>query len=280
MGRILSVIACWLLTNAMAWDATGHKIVATIAYEELTPKARQQIHHTLKYWPICYHKACNDLIATSPWPDHLRKTGFSAFNHWHFINEPWGPGPAPFGDNAAEMTLQIAQGLINGQLEPIQEGLSLIMLTHILADLHQPMHCITRYNPQFPHGDRGGHSVRLLGRRDLHQYWDQGLDAWHYRAHKEEIQKLAMSWRAQYPRSFFAKELQENNPHQWGLRSYNLAKTYAYQFTGNHLSNAYLQTNRHIVEQQVVLAGYRLADLLNRWSIAKTSRSIPLQTPH
>lgn len=47
-----------------------------------------------------------------------------------------------------------------------------------MGDLHQPYHCVSKVDHDFPSGDRGGNSFRV-GKKDgisnLHMLWDSVL---------------------------------------------------------------------------------------------------------
>ena len=37
----------------------------------------------------------------------------------------------------------------------------LVWLMHLVGDVHQPLHCVTRFTQTEPNGDRGGNDVKL-----------------------------------------------------------------------------------------------------------------------
>src|SRR5579862_2942836 len=84
-GRITRLVTSFLLawTPAWAWDATGHRTVALIAYQRLTPKARARVDQLIREHPdyasIFAKGAPNDpalrardaFITAATWPDIL-----------------------------------------------------------------------------------------------------------------------------------------------------------------------------------------------------------------
>ena len=123
---------------ALAWIDTGHKIVALIAWEDLTPKTRAAVTEMLKQHPR-YDK---DLLAGAPenatqdqiaqhvfvsaatWPDLIRNQNHpmhATYNHpqWHYIDIPFedgvkappdqNNGPAPH--NVIEALTQCTGGI-------------------------------------------------------------------------------------------------------------------------------------------------------------------------
>ena len=59
-------------------------------------------------------------------------------------------------------------------------AVALSWIIHLVGDLHQPLHCASRFNADFPDGDQGGNlfviqpsdSVRQI---KLHAFWDAAL---------------------------------------------------------------------------------------------------------
>lgn len=59
---------------------------------------------------------------------------------------------------------------------------ALRLLIHYHGDIHQPLHSLSRVNPEFPAGDRGGNSFPLPGHysiKELHAAWDSLLYEFH-----------------------------------------------------------------------------------------------------
>src|SRR6185369_1198390 len=60
-------------------------------------------------------------------------------------------------------------------------AVALCWLLHLVGDLHQPLHCVAWFSPEFPKGDRGGNSVAIRSGGAavvLHAFWDDilGID--------------------------------------------------------------------------------------------------------
>ncbi len=52
LGLIAAFTATlYLAASALAWNATGHRVVAAIAYDRLTPQARAQVDALLQKHP-------------------------------------------------------------------------------------------------------------------------------------------------------------------------------------------------------------------------------------
>jgi len=54
----------------------------------------------------------------------------------------------------------------------------LVWLLHLVGDVHQPLHCTSRFDHEQPDGDRGGNLVALCAapcKNELHAFWDDLL---------------------------------------------------------------------------------------------------------
>lgn len=52
------------------------------------------------------------------------------------------------------------------------------LLIHYVGDTHQPLHCVSRVNKNYPAGDRGGNSFPLpshYSTKELHAVWDSAI---------------------------------------------------------------------------------------------------------
>lgn len=81
MCRILSTLAfATLFLLCAAWGATGHKVVAQIAYNHLTPKAKTEVDKLL---------AGSSLAEFSVWADQIKSDPAWAWSKpWHFADMP------------------------------------------------------------------------------------------------------------------------------------------------------------------------------------------------
>ena len=63
-------------------------------------------------------------------------------------------------------------------------GLSqaLRLLIHYVGDMHQPLHCLSRVNDEYPAGDKGGNLITLKNHYsadNLHSVWDAVVYEYH-----------------------------------------------------------------------------------------------------
>lgn len=272
---LILFLLSFFTTSIFAWNSVGHRLVAQIAYDQLTPQAKMKIDALTDKM---FHSKYPDgrFSRASTWPDTIRKQA-PQYSPWHFIDLPlvrdnvtpptWDP------KNNVVWAIERAEKIVTDSSETqARRAKYLSFLIHFVGDIHQPMHCATLYDHHFLQGDRGGNNfpIESSASTNLHWFWDEGLGLFvsapdNYQFHYYEIQAMAKQWMKDYPRAYFTKQLQEESPMQWAQDSNHIADSVVYQLQPNTKpSLQYIQQGQTIVREQIVLAGYRLADVLNR----------------
>ena len=273
---------CWC-APVWAWNILGHKVIAHIAYDNLTDATRQKIKQTLQV-AVSKQSVRAAMVQASAWPDQIKKQHIATFNTWHWINLPYDTRPhhprqydkgryqRPNAENVVWAIMQAQLILKQTDIDPALQKLFLMFLIHFVGDIHQPLHCITRYSLAFPKGDQGGNLFTIKSdiADNLHALWDKGLGSLQVvrganePVHYDWAKTMAQTLEKKYPKSLFFNQLQVSDPMQWARESYDIASVFVYQTPyGKAPSPAYYQKGRQIVNQQLVLAGYRLAAMLN-----------------
>lgn len=194
--------------------------------------------------------------------------------YWHFIDLPFSPDgtelkPAPV-PNAETQITAFRTALRDSDSDDVK-SYDLVWLLHMVGDVHQPLHAVARFTKGQPDGDDGGNGVRLCAdpcRENLHSLWDGLLGGSSY----DPLHDIA-------PAVMLAGHLDDGEPagaavtdvHEWLTQSLKIAQdaTYASPVrpdpaVGPSKTNrAYRQRALAVAEDQAVLAGYRLARLLN-----------------
>lgn len=254
----ISLIVLFFSTSIFAWNSVGHRVVAQIAYDNLTPIAKQKID-TLTAVDFNSPYPEQRFTQAATWPDFIKKKNHD-YDTWHYVDYPI--------DNNANVVWAIseAQRILNDKNQNEKTAtMYLNFLIHFVGDIHQPLHCGFKK-------DEGGNLYRLKGTfaKDLHQFWDEGLGLFYshapkpYPFHYWEIEAIAKKWEAQFPVSFFKNQLQEKSPSQWALDNHQIDSSFVYQTPEDaDPSQTYIQNGQLIVQKNTVLAGYRLANILN-----------------
>lgn len=279
MGGLWSLALLLPQAAAFSWFDTGHLVVAEIAYRDLRPNVRAEVDRLIR---IGADPKTNTFVTAACYLDDLKdRTG--AHREWHYINLPFSPDGTPLPTSLEAENVLTALNQCMAQLQEKNAPLAkraeaLRALLHLVGDIHQPLHCATRYTATQPQGDRGGNGFKIKGAwmghekvDNLHLYWDSalGLFARVERplnpAGRRYIHYLADWIIAAHPRSRLP-QLQQKDPRQWTEEGHQLALEYAYDGLqeGWKPSRPYLSQGRWIVRQRLALAGYRLADLLNQ----------------
>jgi hypothetical protein len=303
MRRVLLsivVAACWSI-QTFAWNPFGHEMVAYIAWQQMTPEQRQHYSEILKAMPH-YAQELDEpagpdhdmhaFMKAATWPDLIRSPQFpdeAGDSHptWHYIDEPINPTHMPATQpvvrpgttqptNALEALAQETRILNDSSADPVARAKALCWVLHLVGDLHQPLHCVSLFDNDFPGGDHGGNSIRLRSSdvgRNLHALWDNILGQ---HGDLEAVARTANESTQQYAGDL-AKQAQDIDAQDWVQEGQKLAVSVVYE--GLELNGAgelltdvnrtsvspdrnYLRRARDTARRQVVLAGHRLARYL------------------
>lgn len=273
MKLLLIILLCLLSPVSFSWSATGHRLIGFIAYQNLNNHTRQVVNHITA---VKFHSQYPDnrFMKASIWPDLLRINGNHQYDHWHFINLPIihnNRQTLPlYPDNIIWAIQHSIKELKQNNLTIKQQAWYLSFLLHLIGDASQPLHCATLYSTIFPNGDQGGNlfAIKSTHANNLHQLWDQGLGLWythgHYMRYKA-LKSLAQIIMKRYPISTFTIKLTDSNARHWVQRSHALALKYAYTISPETTPSAsYIKNGTQVVMQQIAVAGYRAAILLNQ----------------
>ena len=247
----LLVLFCGITLSLSAYDAYGHRIIADIAYQNLTDKARNQLDKVLGKHGIIYY---------ATWADDVRSDSKYAYSYpWHYQD---------LDDNMTSVDIKklldhpTAEGehlffAIDSMLVRLKKNNSdaeaLKFLVHFIGDLHQPLHMGRK-------DDLGGNKIEVnwFGKKTkLHAIWDGSLI---------ESQKMSFSEFSQYLQDKYAPRKAEFKKHSI-LQSIEAAyavrnKIYSYDMndTNNYHYVYYFADMR---DEMLYRGGIQLANVLN-----------------
>lgn len=293
-----------LAQPALAWNATGHRLIAAIAYDRLTPKARARVDALIRQHPDYEKILCRDapadpaararaaFIAASVWPDQIKGDprfydetrsnasptqllpGFpdmARHTIWHYYDTPYAPdGAEPGHQNPPHALSELNRilPLIGSKADVPPTSASnpaylLPWLEHLEGDVHQPLHCISRFLKSQPKGDAGGNFV-YIGTRNLHSLWDGA-------AGQDTSDGYISQYIAEATAAHPAPRHLEKKPEKWIAEGFKLAVSDVYTFgleTGSRdhplpLPPGYEANAAKVAQQRIAIAGYRLAAVLN-----------------
>lgn len=256
MKRILYLLTPLLLIqNAMGWGSQGHMIVAKIAEDNLTSKAKIAISRLLPN---------QSLADVSNWADKVKNdTAWKHTKPWHFVDIPDGEDYEsiprdPEGDIIIAVT-EMVRLLKSPSASIIDKQYALMFLVHFLGDIHQPLH-VGRPD------DHGGNSIKVVfeGRKtNLHALWDSGMigsQGMDYREYADYLQK-EYSFNPSYdiPEIKFSQVINED----MSLRN-EIYFFHSFNFGEVILDESYMERNLNTMNSRLLTGGKRLAFLLNK----------------
>ena len=228
----------------------------------------------------------SDFISASVWADDISDEGIKSFFFWHGAARPYDPFEVLSSEDYEIKTYELVgkdavwaigecvKTLSNPHASDWAKGFMLRMLLHVVGDIHQPLHCVTYYGPEFPQGDRAGTRYPLdhSRYRTMHYLFDAafGFADLGYQMQRpptfderQHIENLAAFLQKTYPREVL-DNVEILDPNLWRQESYDIGVIF-YDRIPIH-SNPDEETileGQKITAQRLALAGYRLADLLN-----------------
>lgn len=193
---------------------------------------------------------------------------------WHYIDLPFSTDGTPLPDsppipNALTQIAKFRKSISDPGISPSVRAYQLAWLIHLVGDVHQPLHCASRFaNAQRDQqtgrfiGDQGGNLVVLKDGRTLHAYWDGLLgDADDQASVSALARDLMNSVKKETPAQM--------NEREWVATSFQIAKTFVYGFGGAGtvespaiVDGDYQSEAKRIARVRAALAGYRLAAVL------------------
>jgi hypothetical protein len=260
-----------LATKSYSWNALGHRLVAQIAYHHLTKQAKQIFNHYNHALDKQYQP--QNLVNAAVWLDSLNDQNQLWLAKKHYINIPFTrddtPLILPAEVNAVSAIKEAVAVLSSQQKTEFAKGVSLRILLHVVADLHQPMHAVSQFSVRHPQGDQGGNLYRLGSNSiasNLHAYWDKGGGFLNKkrRYSQAQLNRKAYSIEKHWPCRLARMNLE---PNVWAEESHKLAVNKAYQIkAGQKPDKRYQRMVKMVSEQRLALAGCRLAAVLNKLS--------------
>jgi hypothetical protein len=279
--RIAIAVLAVLLTplSAWGWGSDGHRIIAIIAADNLTPAAQS---HVASIRGVPTDRITTAMRDASVRPDSEFREEDRATAPWHFIDiclkdqRADVPTRCPGGNCITAKIDEYSKRLKEGRYDHWGAAGDLAFLIHFVGDLHQPLHAAND-------ADRGGNCVRVdsqSGARNLHDAWDtaivrrlegiggspeatahrleqtyageKALDAW-IPEHTEDV-----AWESnQIARSDIYATL------QIPVQPCEPPAAVCSNEPEVHLTSAYMDRVDVIAGHQLAKAGFRLASLLN-----------------
>ncbi len=241
---------------ANAWGPLGHRVIARIAKQHLSQKAKRRLNF--------YFGKNVALEELATWADEIQKQRPKTAP-WHYLHIAPSATSLDMERDCLEGNcitaktrsfVGIARLAIrkkNDLLEPIK------FIVHLGGDLHQPLHF---GHPQ----DQSGWDipVELNGRSmSLGEAWNSAILKLNDETEEELSERLIRRVTPEFERKWSKGTLRD-----WSWEAHLIAIRVAYGLlpTGSPkvLDEMYLERARDVIEEQLAKGGVRLAELLNR----------------
>lgn len=276
MRRLLlavAMLASLVTTPAFAWGYFGHRTVAAIAMDNVTPATRARIAVLLKaapqlVTPQCKVKSLEDAAA---WPDCLRserwRWGYTF--PWHYqdisICKPFNIKEGCANGECVSAQIERNARLLKDRRQPAVIRLeALAFLTHFVGDIHQPLHV-------GENDDKGGNDIKTaygdVPGFNLHAIWDT-----------PEAERAITAATPSLVRRYSAAEkarLATGNVEDWARESWQISRDFIYPEAFGTLpcghkepvqgqwNEAAIEKAMPIVDTRIQQAGLRLARMLD-----------------
>jgi hypothetical protein len=197
--------------SSFGWDDTGHKTVAYIAWQQMSPAAREAVIRILRMAPEDSNLSAFYLNGAEPedtrkleyfmlvstWADIVRDRAFETRNkkyhksNWHYDDTFWKQvnGKAEVlphaeeGGQAITRLKEFDKVLRNAGANDKDKAIAIAWVAHLIGDIHQPLHTSARVTDKEPKGDQGGNLFLLTPegtpreqQLNLHWFWDSIVD--------------------------------------------------------------------------------------------------------
>lgn len=267
---IFTYILCFQSTLFGWWDV-GHQAVAMMAYDRLHPQVKEEVSRLAATFSEEYPEHAS-FVALSTWLDYVKKEGNGCFSALHFTDTIYDPEgilslqqreviQARSQGNDVVSALNQAERVLSSSANDRLRSLMLAIAIHCVADIHQPLHCTSRYSKTFPFGDRGGGMTLVKAEEtpNLHYLWDSGFGLLSFGANLQQVCQ-------EIDGVAFGTFHTSKDPRDWAQEGRLITEQIGYAVIddeGNIIEEEALIA-REVVLERLWLASHRLADFLNR----------------
>ena len=269
-GAVLVMLLGFSVARPEAWGVQGHRLVALIATDRLSPSAKLNVAWLLPD---------SSLADVAVWADQFVPAN-SQTGPWHYVNLPSDatsydrerdcprqPGPAGddrFRDCVVDRIPYHQARLADRSLDRADRATALKFLVHFIGDLHQPFHAldVARGGNDIPVVAFGSATCSRPDRApapcNLHGIWDTTLIAHRQLGDREYLVQLS----DRITRSHLDTS-NAGSPATWAMESHTLAKRALLPRQGI-VDEAYFRAHIPAIDERLVQGGLRLAVALNQ----------------
>jgi hypothetical protein len=266
---LLSLVVIFVIASSvLAWDDTGHKLTTYIAWEQMSPQARERATKILLSAPEDSHlsvfylqdsrsaaaKQRELFMIASTWADIVRDKDFKIrFNKyhksdWHYADTFWNNTNGkvevlkdfaePKG-KAVDQLFAFDKALRDDSVSDADKAIALAWVLHLGGDIHQPLHTSARVTQYDPKGDQGGNRFMLSPREakgddrvSLHWFWDsivgRNIARQNDACDSDYLPTIAQRMTKKYPFAKVQNRLKLGKFDEWQQEGFQIASTKLY----------------------------------------------------
>ncbi|HEY8561708.1 MAG TPA: S1/P1 nuclease [Pyrinomonadaceae bacterium] len=197
---LVGILLLAVAAPALAWDDSGHRLVAYIAWQQMSPAAREKAvqlllsapeesqlnalypappDHDYTTYPVgARSKAAKQrdyFMVAAYWADIVRDRKYekrAKYHHgtWHYLDTFWREANGRVEiindmendkENAVTQLFEFDKVLRSDEKDA-EKAIALAWILHVAGDIHQPLHASGRVTPEDPKGgDQGGNTFSL-----------------------------------------------------------------------------------------------------------------------
>jgi hypothetical protein len=204
---LLSLVIAAFSSSVFGWNDVGHKITAYIAWQRMSPAARENVIKIMLKAPeesdlsVFYPQDSRSrqarerefFMIAATWADIVRDRDFPMrykFHHgnWHYADTFWTQingqpkileNPSEEGGKAIEQLFEAEKTMRRASASAAEKAIAIAWFMHLSGDIHQPLHTSARITDVEPKGDQGGNTFLLTPKNtprenqmNLHWFWD------------------------------------------------------------------------------------------------------------
>ena len=205
---VLGAFTLFIAPQSYGWDDVGHKTTAYLAWQRMSPSARENVIKILRSAPedsnlsafyAQYGPEPEELrklqyfMLVATWADIVRDRSFENRykkyhkSNWHYDDTFWKRVSGKVevvphseeGGVAIPRLIEFDKLLRGATASDREKAIAIAWMAHLTGDIHQPLHTSARVTETEPKGDQGGNLFLLTPQgtpretqQNLHWFWD------------------------------------------------------------------------------------------------------------
>ncbi len=261
----VTVVVMLSATSLLGWDDVGHKTTAYIAWQQMSPAARENVIRILRSAPedsdlSAYYmqygpepeavRKLEYFMLVATWSDLVRERSLENRykkyhkSNWHYDDTFWKQVAGKMevvsgleeGGVAIDRLVEFDKVMRSPSESDKDKAIAIAWVAHIIGDIHQPLHTSARVTESEPKGDQGGNLFHLTAQgtpRDqqvnLHWFWDsivgRNIPLKGDTCERDYITSVAQRIIKRYPASSMSASLKPGRFAEWRDESFALNPT-------------------------------------------------------